>query len=94
MLQRGLWPGSAPILGAAFYSYTAPEPPGFDAVRVRPAEAFYSSDLGQFIYMYDDMRAAPDPRAALLEFLQTTYEAGANLGAWDRPALERPDPIQ
>jgi hypothetical protein len=48
--------------------------------------------MKEFIYRYDDMRGAPDPRAALLEFLQTTYEAGANLAGWDRPALERPAP--
>jgi hypothetical protein len=46
--------------------------------------------MKEFIYRYDDMRGAPDPRAGLLEFLQTTYEAGANLAGWDRPALERP----
>jgi len=87
--SAGFWPGGGPIRGAAFYSYTAPEPPGFESVRVRPDAAFYSEDLGQFLYMYDDLRAAPDPQAALLEFFQSTYEAGADLGRWDRRALER-----
>jgi hypothetical protein len=88
--SAGWWPGGGPIPGAAFYSYTAPEPEGLDAARIGPAKASYNPDMGQFIYRYDDMRAAPDPRLALLEFLQTTYEAGANLASWDRPALERP----
>ncbi len=87
--SAGFWPGSGPIRGPAFYSYTAPEPAGLDRARIGPAPARYDPEMGQFIYMYDDMRAAADPRAALLEFLQTTYEAGADLGAWDREALER-----
>ncbi len=89
--SAGFWPGSGAIQGPAFYSYTAPEPAGLDAARIRPAEAFYSPEMGQFIYMYDDLRSAPDPRIALLEFLQTSYEAGADLGDWDRHALERQD---
>jgi hypothetical protein len=88
----GFWPGSGPIRGAAFYSYAAPEPSGFAAVAVRPAGAFYSADMKEFFYMYDDMRAAPDPEAALLEFAQSAYDAAANLGQWDRRALERPTP--
>ena len=90
--SAGFWPGSGPIAGPAFYSYTAPEPDGLEHARIGPAKAFYSQDMGQFIYMYDDLRAAPDPRAALLEFLQTTYEAGASLAKWDRKALERQGP--
>ena len=88
--SAGWWPGSGAIDGPAFYAYAAPEPAGLSAARIGPSAAFYSPDMKEFIYRYDDMRAAPDPRAALLEFLQTTYEAGANLAKWDRPALERP----
>ncbi len=78
------------IDGPAFYAYTAPEPARLPAAHIGPGPAFYSPDLKEFIYPYDDMRAAPNPRAALLEFLETTYAAGADLAKWDRPALERP----
>jgi uncharacterized protein DUF5996 len=87
--SAGWWPGSGAIDGPAFYAYAAPEPEGLSAAPIGPAGAFYSPEMKEFIYRYDDMRAAPDPRAALLEFLQTTYEAGANLAGWDRAALER-----
>ncbi len=88
--SAGWWPGGGAIDGPAFYAYAAPEPAGLSDARIGPGPAFYSPDMKEFIYRYDDMRAAPDPRAALLEFLQATYEAGANLAKWDRPALERP----
>jgi len=88
--STGFWPGSGPIDGAAFYAYAAPEPEGFATARIGPTGAFYSPDLKEFIYRYEDMRAAPDPRAALLEFAQTTYETAADLARWDRAALERP----
>jgi hypothetical protein len=91
--SAGWWPGSGAIDGPAFYAYTAPEPEGLSRARIGPRGAFYSPDMKEFIYRYDDMRGAPDPRTALLEFLQTTYEAGANLAGWDRPALERPAPV-
>jgi len=85
----GFWPGSGNILGAAFYSYTAPEPQGFKDKQVRPDAAFYDRQLGEFILMYDDVRKAKSPTASLLDFCQSTYEAGATLGNWDRTALER-----
>jgi catechol 2,3-dioxygenase-like lactoylglutathione lyase family enzyme len=85
----GFWPGSGNIAGPAFYSYTAPEPPGFRDWRVRPAAARYDAQLGEFILMYDDMRTSATPGATLLDFCQSTYEAGATLGKWDRDALER-----
>jgi hypothetical protein len=88
--SAGWWPGGGAVDGPAFYAYAAPEPAGFSAARVGPAGAFYHPELKEFIYRYDDMRAASDPRSALLEFLRTTYEAGASLGGWDRAALERP----
>jgi hypothetical protein len=89
----GFWPGGGPIPYAAFYSYAYPEPTGFAAAPVKPAAAFYSADLREFVLPYDVVRQAKSPDATLLEFLQTTYEAGANLASWDRAALERgPDP--
>lgn len=86
----GFWPGSGAITDAAFYSYTSPQPPGFSDWPVQPAAARYDSQLGEFILMYDDVRRSESPATALLDFCQSTYEAGATLGAWDREALERP----
>ena len=88
--SAGFWSGSGLIQDPAFYCYTAPAPDGLERARIAPAKATYNADMGMFIYMYDDMRAARDPRTALLEFLQSSYEAGANLAQWDRRALERP----
>ena len=76
----------------AFYAYAVPEPKGFSEAKILPAAARYDRDLGEFIFLYDDMRAASSPRAALLDFLQSTYEAGANLADWDRLALEKQPP--
>ena len=90
--SAGWWPGGGTLEGPAFYAYAAPEPEGLSRARIGPAEAFYSAEMKEFLYRYDDMRVAADPRAALLEFLQTTYEAAANLAAWDRKALERGAP--
>jgi hypothetical protein len=89
VISAGFWPGGGDIKGAAFYAYAAPEPAGFGQSPVRPAKAFYHSQLKEFLLMYDDVRLASSPREALLEFLQSTYEAGANLGKWDRKDLER-----
>ena len=92
--SAGFWPGGGdiqgpPIPGPAFYSYAAPEPPGFATSKIRPQQAFYHPQLKEFLLMYDDVRTADSPKAALLEFLQSTYEAAADLGNWDRRALER-----
>ncbi len=73
----------------AFYSYTSPEPPGLGTASILPAAALYSQELGEFFLPYDDVRSASSPEQALLEFFQSTYEAGATLGQWDREALER-----
>jgi hypothetical protein len=89
VISAGLWPGGGSMPEAAFYAYTAPEPAGFKTARVRPAAAFYSPDFNEFLIKYDDVRRAASPRAALLDFLQSTYEAGANLGGWNRGELER-----
>jgi hypothetical protein len=85
----GFWPGGGPVPYAAFYSYAYPQPPGFAAAAVRPGAAFYSSDLGEFILPYDAVRQAASPDSVLLEFLQSTYKAAADLGRWDRGSLER-----
>ena len=73
----------------AFYSYAAPEPAGFADQAVLPKAAYYSPELKNFLLLYDDVRTAASPRATLMEFLQSTYDAAANLGQWDRSALER-----
>jgi hypothetical protein len=84
----GFWPGAG-IAGPAFYSYGAPAPQGFSEAKIRPAAARYDAQLGEFLLMYEDVRAATSPSADLLEFCQSTYEAAAELGKWDRSALER-----
>ena len=84
----GLWPGGGAIAHPAFYAYAYPEPAGFAAASVQPAEAFYSTDLREFILPYDAVRQALSPDETLLAFLQSTYEAAANLAKWDRAALE------
>jgi len=85
----GFWPGGGNVQGAAFYSYSSPEPQGFKEAHVRPKVGFYDKQLGEFLLMYDDVRTAESPAAALLDFCQSTYEAAATLGNWDRAGLER-----
>jgi len=84
----GFWPGGNGV-DAAFYSYAAPEPQGLKEAAVRPTAAHYDKALGEFVLLYEDVRRASSPTATLLEFCQSTYEAAANLGNWDRKALER-----
>jgi hypothetical protein len=88
--SAGFWPGSGAIDYPAFYCYAYPEPAGFRTTRVRPDAAFFSEALGEFILPYDALRSAAQPEQALLEFLQSTYEAAANAAKWDRDALECP----
>lgn len=83
----GFWPGGGDE--GAFYAYAYPEPDGFAEYPVGPSDAFYSEENGQFLLPYEAVRTASDPDAALTEFLQTSYEAAADLGAWDRAALEQ-----
>lgn len=90
VISAGFWPGSGSTSGPAFYCYAAPEPRGFADAAIQPKGAHYDRELGEFILMYDDVRGASDPRRMLLDFLQSTYEAGATLGKWDRAALEKP----
>lgn len=87
--SAGFWPGGGAVPYAAFYSYAYPEPAGFAEAPVRPAEAFYHPELREFLLPYDAVRQSASPDDTLLEFLQTTYEASANLAGWDRAALER-----
>lgn len=86
--SAGFWPGGNGF-DAAFYSYAYPEPDGYAQASVKPAEAFYSPDLREFILPYDAVRTSASPEETLMEFLQSTYEAAADLGNWDRKALER-----
>jgi hypothetical protein len=87
----GFWPGNDAVPFPAFYAYAYPEPEGFRDAPVSPESAFYSRELREFILPYDDVRQADSPDRRLLEFLQGTYEAAADLGHWDRPLLERGD---
>ncbi|MBY8879081.1 DUF5996 family protein [Actinacidiphila acidipaludis] len=87
----GFWPGAGDE--GAFYAYAYPEPDGFSGYPVRPAEAHYSTDEGEFLLPYEAVRTAADPDAMALEFLQTTYEAAAESGRWDRATLEE-DPAR
>ncbi len=92
VISHGWWPGNKDM-EAAFYSYTTPEPAGLaEAIsqgKVRPEKTFYQPELKEFFLSYDDVRNAASPEQALMEFCQTTYEAGAELAGWDRAALER-----
>jgi hypothetical protein len=90
--SAGFWPGSPEAPQPVFYAYAYPTPTGFAEARVRPPGAFFEQQMGEFLLPYDAVRTAPDPEAALLDFLQATYEAAADLGHWDRAALERQDP--
>ena len=84
----GFWPGGAGFDGPMFYSYTFPEPAGFREQKVLPPAAFYDGNLGEFLLKYDDVRDAADPRSAILDFAQTTYEAGARLQGWPLERFE------
>jgi Family of unknown function (DUF5996) len=86
--SAGFWPGGGAIDYPAFYSYAYPVPEGFSDAKVRPDAAFFSKQLGEFILPYDAVRIAAEPDQALLEFLQSTYEAAADAAKWDRDALE------
>jgi hypothetical protein len=89
--SAGFWPGAG--LGeAAFYSYAYPEPDGFGEYPVRPEEAYYHSELGEFVLPYEAVRTADAPDTMLLDFLQSAYEAAAELADWDRSALESDGP--
>ena len=87
--SAGFWPGQG-FGQPAFYSYAYPEPDGFATAKIRPEEAAYSQDFGQFLLPYDAVRAGAYPERTLLEFLQSTYDAAADAGGWDRAARSGP----
>jgi len=89
VISCGFWPGDNNVKTATFYCYTAPAPPGLEREAIRPNAASYNAGLGMFLLKYDDVRVAESPTQALLEFCQSTYEAGARLAKWDRESLER-----
>ncbi|MBE7178981.1 MAG: hypothetical protein INR69_21440 [Mucilaginibacter polytrichastri] len=86
--SAGFWPGSAAFPHPAFYAYCYPTPGDFKSQKIAPASAFYSEEMGEFLLKYEDVQQSSDPEEALLSFLQTTYEAAANTGKWDRESLE------
>lgn len=90
----GFWPGGANAPFPLFYAYAYPEPGDFSAATIRPAGASYHAGLREFVLPYDDVRHARYPDAMLLDFAQSTYEAAADLGRWDRSALERQEEIE
>jgi Family of unknown function (DUF5996) len=91
VISVGWWTGGGDITDPMFYAYAAPEPPGFREAPLRPEKAYYDSKLGEFLLSYDEVRNSADPRAALMSFVNSAYEAGATLGNWDRASLERTD---
>ncbi|MGD8699320.1 MAG: DUF5996 family protein [Gemmatimonadales bacterium] len=86
--SAGFWPGGGPLPKPVFYAYFYPQPEGFAEAAIRPEAAFYTTELGEFVLPYDEVRTADSPDEVLLAFLQSTYEAGADLASWDRGALE------
>ncbi len=89
VISCGFWPGDRSFPHAAFYSYTKPTPAGLEKAGVLPNQTYWDMRLGEFILKYEDVRTAAAPEQALLDFCQSTYEAGAKLADWDRKALER-----
>jgi hypothetical protein len=92
VISAGFWPGSGAVQDAAFYAYAAPEPAGLRDRAVRPRAAYYQPQMSLFILPYDAVRTAESPDETVLAFLQSTYDAAADLANWDRDALERPAP--
>jgi len=90
-ISAGWWPGTlgGPVAEPSFYAYAYPEPAGCPGAVIRPAAAWYHSALHEWVLPYDEVQRAADPDAMILQFLESTYDAAANLGAWDRAALER-----
>ena len=89
VISAGFWPGNGGHGAAAFYCYAAPTPEGFDRSKVLPESAYYHTRLGEFLLNYDDVLSSPSPDCAILDFLESTYDAAATLANWDRTALER-----
>jgi hypothetical protein len=91
--ETGFWPGSGKYLAPAFYAFTSPEPPGCREAVIQPGPAGYHPDLSEFVLPYEEVRRSSSPDQMVLDFFNSTYEAGATLGGWDRKALELPDPL-
>jgi hypothetical protein len=89
VISHGFWPGSGPVQMPAFYAYAAPEPNGLKTAAIRPPGGHYNTQMSEFVLPYDEVRRSADPEATLLEFLQSTYDAAADLAHWDRRELER-----
>jgi len=89
--SAGFWPGSGGLLQPAYYAYMYPVLPGIESAPIHPAQAYFDRQLGEFILPYDEVRKADNPSEMLLEFLQSAYDAGADLAGWDRSSLERRD---
>ena len=89
VISHGLWPGGGAVESPMFYSYTAPAPAGLENASIEPNAAFYSTEMSEFFLPYDEVQKSDSPDESLLEFMQSTYEAGAKLAKWDRAALER-----
>jgi hypothetical protein len=89
VISVGFWPGNGEGTDAVFYAYSAPQPAGFPEAKVLPSSAFYDPKMAEYFLSYQQVRNAASPRQALLDFARSTYVAGATLGNWDRPALER-----
>jgi len=89
VISCGFWPGDRRLKDPVFYSYTAPVPQGLSEEPVRPAAAYWDSQLGEFLLKYEDVRFADSPEEGVLDFCKSTYEAGAKLAQWDRESLER-----
>jgi hypothetical protein len=87
VISHGFWPGNEQLPEPVFYGYAVPEPEGFKEAKVEPAAATYNREMGEFLLPYEAMRREPDPDRALAQFLDSTYEAGATLGRWDRTSL-------
>ena len=91
VISAGFWPGSGTLNEPAYYAYAAPEPEGFKTATVRPPQAYYgdAGAGGEYFLKYEDVRSSSSPRQALMDFLQSTYDAGATVGKWNRKELER-----
>jgi len=88
--SAGFWPGGGGTDFAAFYSYAYPAPKGFAEAQVAPTGAYFDRSLGEFLLPYEVVRESTDPESTLMAFLESTYQAAADLGGWDRDALDCP----
>jgi hypothetical protein len=89
VISHGFWCGGGEIAEPMFYAYAAPEPDGLKTAAIKPTEGFYDAGLNEFLLPYEAVRLSDGPEDMLLEFMQTTYAAAADLGHWDRASLER-----